>query len=692
MIWWTNLPLGVLGFLLVDRRSELAARLHRLHGRSVALLPLLLAGLVIGVVLRYQRYLPVLVQHGAYTALQTHVLSPVLFLTSVIAFVALVRQTRGRSLLQLALCVNAFTMLLGLATIAASRNRYSVGWYLEFLDLLVSSTVMLAVLLAEVHVLYADAVQSKKRQQQLLATEVALRQSEARFRHLVEMSDDSIFQTDEAFRFTDVNQQLVDFLGRDVDELLGRCVSDFVEESAQARVWAAQQQRLEAASDGNNWLVRYDLPCVRPDGTCWWASVSAISIFDEAGRFAGMWGMASDITARKAAEAALAAERDRLQRILNVLPEAVVVYDADARARMMNPLAETLFGRGNLGMKRPGFQTTVTLPDGTPLPLERLPSMRALAGETSRAERVVVQHRTSGASVTTLTSAAPLRDAAGAITGAVAVMQDISALVALERQRDRMLSMVAHDLRNPLTGISCISEVLQPEVEQHVDEAARQGFAESLRHIASAAGRMVTQINDLLDHTRAQAGRPIVLALARADIVELVRGVIEEHQHATSRHHLELQCAEEHILAQIDRRRLERALANLLVNAIKYSPQGGPVVVTVARTVGSDGPSLCIEVADNGIGIPAADLPHMFEQYYRASNVQATIPGNGIGLAGVRHIAQCHGGTATLDQCGGHGHDCHDPLAAAAGGIGSPACRELAPHGSSTHTQYACVF
>ncbi|HWE63533.1 MAG TPA: ATP-binding protein [Chloroflexota bacterium] len=351
----------------------------------------------------------------------------------------------------------------------------------------------------------------------------------------------------------------------------------------------------------------------------------------------------------------LAAERNRLQRILDVLPEAVVIFDADSRVSAMNPVGKTLFGANIAGEKRYDFAMTVRLPDGTPVAFEQFPSTRALtAGETSRSVRLLLRTAATGDDVPVLTNCAPLRDTDGAITGAVVVAQDISPLVELERQRELMLSMVTHDLRNPLTTIFGMSQLLQQHVAR-VDEPARERFTRGLKHIERAAERVMAQIGDLLDHGRALAGHALELTLEATDIVALLRGVLEEHQQVTDLHRLELRCAEERIVALVDRRRLERAVTNLVGNAVKYSPRGGPVVVTVARAVGPDGPWLSVEVADSGIGIPSADLPHMFEQYYRASNVAATIPGSGIGLAGTRHMIQQHGGTLALASTEGVG-------------------------------------
>jgi signal transduction histidine kinase len=224
----------------------------------------------------------------------------------------------------------------------------------------------------------------------------------------------------------------------------------------------------------------------------------------------------------------------------------------------------------------------------------------------------------------------------------------------LEQQRDQMLATVTHDLRNPLTSIFGMSQLLQRYADQ-LDESTRERYVRSLKTIEHAAGRMTAQIGDLLEFSRAQAGNAQNTALESTDVIRLVRGILEEYQHASDRHTIELQTTEVAILAMVDPRQLERAIANLLVNAVKYSPRGGAIVVTVARSAGPDGRWLQIEVADKGLDIPSADLPHTFEPYYRASNVVTMIPGTGLGLAGVRHMIERHGGTVALDSTEGVG-------------------------------------
>ena len=347
-------------------------------------------------------------------------------------------------------------------------------------------------------------------------------------------------------------------------------------------------------------------------------------------------------------------ERDLVRQVVEVLPEGVVILGTDARVTAMNQAAAALFGSGFSGKTRAEFDLAERRPDGTAVAREDRPWMRALAtGEMSRGVQLVVRGA-AGTDVPLLTSSAPLRDASGTTIGVVSVFQDISAIRSLERQRDRMLATVAHDLRNPLTSITGLSQILQLRVDQ-VDARVRERFTHNLKTIEEAGRRMAIQINELLDYTQAQTSQALDLGLEPTDIVALLRKMLDEHQRVTERHALILETPEEVLVAIVDPRRLERAIANLLVNAIKYSPEGGPITVSVARAVGPDGQWLSIAVADSGLGIPAGDLPHMFEQYYRASNVAGTIPGTGIGLANVRHAVERHGGTVSIDSAEGEG-------------------------------------
>ena len=162
---------------------------------------------------------------------------------------------------------------------------------------------------------------------------------------------------------------------------------------------------------------------------------------------------------------------------------------------------------------------------------------------------------------------------------------------------------------------------------------------------------MEAQIDDLLDATRLRAGQPLALRRRPTDLVALARQAVALQQQASDRHRLTLAAAVPSLVGAWDPGRLERVLGNLLGNALKYSPRGGEITVEVAAT---DGAAVLV-VRDPGVGIPAAELPHVFERFRRAGNVADRIAGTGLGLAGARDIVEQHGGSIAVESVEGHG-------------------------------------
>src|SRR5207237_8941238 len=167
--------------------------------------------------------------------------------------------------------------------------------------------------------------------------------------------------------------------------------------------------------------------------------------------------------------------------------------------------------------------------------------------------------------------------------------------------------------------------------------------------------RMTRLIDSLLDMTRTQMGQPLPLDRRPVDLVALARRVVVEQQQSTERHQLCLDVAVPELVGMWDAARLERLLENLLNNAVKYSPEGGDVTLTVRPEAEAGEPWAVLVVQDRGMGIPAADLPHIFERFQRSRNVKGQIAGTGIGLVAVRQFVEQHGGRVTVDSHEGRG-------------------------------------
>jgi signal transduction histidine kinase len=365
--------------------------------------------------------------------------------------------------------------------------------------------------------------------------------------------------------------------------------------------------------------------------------------------------------ATQAAWASAEAQRHGLRQALDLLPEAVLIADTTPSFRICNAAAQAILGVDVTGLPVPCMDDPVVAgsstwrPDGGPWPTRDLPLQRALfSGEAVQGEQLVVRHATSGQDTLVLANSVPLRNVDGAITGAMVVFQDISAFKELNRQRDEFLASVSHDLKNPLTSILGVTQLLQRRA-QRLEVPEHDRIMEGLATVSLAATRMVGQIDELLDSTRMQMGQPLMLEPEPTDLVALIGSLVTECRQTTERHEIHLSTAESALVMSVDKARIERALANVIGNALKYSPDGGTIVVSLRSTEEANGATATISVADQGMGIPPDELPRVFERFYRASNAIGWVAGTGLGLAGVRRIVEQHGGTIAVESALGSG-------------------------------------
>jgi signal transduction histidine kinase len=221
------------------------------------------------------------------------------------------------------------------------------------------------------------------------------------------------------------------------------------------------------------------------------------------------------------------------------------------------------------------------------------------------------------------------------------------------RLKDEFLANISHDLRNPLTAVRGVAQVLERRLERDaVIDPER--LAASLRNITASTAQMATLIDQLLDYARLQMERPLELSLTPTDLLDLARRTVDSYAAASDRHQVRLQAPAEPIIGDWDGARLERVVQNLVGNALKYSPQGGEVLVGAAVEHDGDQRWAVITVQDHGLGIPAADVPHIFDRFHRAANV-AEIPGSGLGLTASRQIVEQHGGSVSVTSEVGQG-------------------------------------
>jgi PAS domain S-box-containing protein len=285
-------------------------------------------------------------------------------------------------------------------------------------------------------------------------------------------------------------------------------------------------------------------------------------------------------------------------------------------------------------------------PDGTRLPilLSAVGIDAALLGEEQAEHAAVAFPRAASGGI-------------GAEWAALVLVQDISSVQAAERLKDEFISVAAHELRTPLSAIQGFASMLEVQTALGRGAELVDWQQEAITEIQAATARMDALVNDLLDVTRIQADR-LELHLAPVELVSMLRHCLARLRLTTERHTLTLKLETpspgEPVVLEADGMRLEQVFGNLLGNAIKYSPEGGPITVTVR--LDHEVALAEVRIRDSGIGIPAEQHAKMFQRFARASNVHDhQIAGTGLGLFVCRELVERHGGHIWFESAEGVG-------------------------------------
>ncbi|RME63576.1 MAG: histidine kinase, partial [Caldilineae bacterium] len=252
--------------------------------------------------------------------------------------------------------------------------------------------------------------------------------------------------------------------------------------------------------------------------------------------------------------------------------------------------------------------------------------------------------RPGGGHITVAVTYTPLLDQHGRLVNIIVNVMDITRFREEEEMKSTFISIISHELKTPVALVKGYAQTLARPDAQWDPETARQG----LQIIEEEADRLEALINNLLDVSRIQAGG-LRLELADVNLRRLLERVAQDYRTQTDKHTIELDLPEAFPIILGDEERLRQVFTNLLSNAIKYSPQGGTIRIggwvegpapdssTPARVV--------IYVADEGIGIPEEDLPHIFERFYRVdSSLRRSTTGAGLGLFLIHAIVEAHQG------------------------------------------------
>ncbi len=465
------------------------------------------------------------------------------------------------------------------------------------------------------------------------------------FRLLVDtVQDYAIFLLDAQGRVVTWNAGAQRIKGYQAHEIIGRSFETFYPEEALRADWP--QQELRAAREhgrfeDEGWRLR-------KDGSRFWASVIITALHDGTGALVGFAKVTRDLTERRRREEELRRREEQVRLLIDAVRDyAIFLVDAQGRVQTWNAGAAALTGYESAEVRDRDFAMfypPAEIAAGEPA---RDLAQALREGRSERERWHLRKDRTMFWSSTVLT---PVLDAASDLHGYALLVRDLTdpkRLLELEHSNRRMsefLAILAHELRNPLAPIRNAVGVLSA----HPAFPPELGRAREV--IDRQLGQLTRLVDDLLDIGRIATGK-IRLERRAFDYREVVQSSFDATLPSAQAGGLRLSLSlpETPIPMIGDAARLEQALQNLLVNAVRHAPAGGEVCLALE----AEGANSVTRVSDNGRGIPRHELERIFELFSQVDAGDApAVQGLGVGLSIARTLVEQHGGTLTADSAG----------------------------------------
>jgi PAS domain S-box-containing protein len=479
---------------------------------------------------------------------------------------------------------------------------------------------------------------------ELKRTQQALEESRARLQAILDHIPAIVFMKDMEGQYLVINRWYENLLKLREQDVRGKTPHEILPRDVADQFVAAHQRVVQGQS------VQAFEQHIPFDGGMITVLSTQFPIRDRSGQMVAMGGVSIDITDRKKAEQALRESERRFRAIFDGTYEFVGLLDTAGTLIEANQTSLDFIGaRAKDVVGRPFWETPWWATAA-----EQKEQLKAAISEARNGKfvRFETEHRGSDGSVEIIDfSVRPMTDDAGRVTMLIPEGRRITerkqaeaALKEVDRRKDEFIAMLAHELRNPLAPIRNVIHLLQRK--RSLDPHVQRGGAIIARQI----DHLTRLIDDLLDVSRISRDR-LELRKERVDLTEIINAAVEGSRPFIDQHGHEftLTLPENAIYLNADSIRLAQVFTNLLDNAAKYTPGEGRIGLRVEQ----EGSTVVVRVTDNGIGIAADQLPHLFDMFYQADrSYDQSHGGLGIGLTLVRRLVEMHGGAVEVHSAG----------------------------------------
>lgn len=338
----------------------------------------------------------------------------------------------------------------------------------------------------------------------------------------------------------------------------------------------------------------------------------------------------------------------QLNAIFDLSPDGFVSFDAQKRVNYISPAFRQMTGMGKEAMEgvdENDFSIWLAWRCAPSTPFLGVAALRAAVTSGKPDQRVLIELNQIGKRVLQL----GLRSSQSSSVSQILYLRDVTHEAEVDQMKSEFLATAAHELRTPMASIFGYAEVL---LNEKFDDATQREF---LNTIYVQSKLMANILNELLDLARIEARRDKDFRYTRVDLQLLVTDLARTYPVPNGRSGLELTLPEQPLYLMADAGKLRQTLINVVSNAFKYSPHGGPVELKAwVKNTTNQAPGVCIEVTDHGIGMSAAQTARVGERFYRA-DTSGKIPGTGLGMSIVKEIITLHHGTLEIDSTPGAG-------------------------------------
>lgn len=461
--------------------------------------------------------------------------------------------------------------------------------------------------------------------------EQAVRESEKKYRQLVEGLQEGVWALDEEGFTTFVNPRMAEMLGYRVEEMMGRHARSFLSEENATSVLQHLELRKKGLSEHR------DLDLLRRDGSVVYVAMESSPLFDDGGRYMGALAGVMDVTHERTIQEQLRESEERFRLLAENATDGIYRFRLEPPGyEYVSPAMTTLFGYEREDwLSDPDLDHKIVHQDDQPL----IDKMRTPSGMLT-GPVILRCHHKDGAPMWIEHHNAPIRDEDGKVVAIQGIVRDVTERVRsmeeMERLRSDFLGMVTHELKTPLAAVKGSAATALGSSRPLDPEEARELF----QIIDEQADRMRDLADNLLDMSRIEAGSLSV----KPESLDL-RPAIEEAQSIFVRggrsQRIEVDMPDSMPAVNADRRRLVQVLSNLLNNAAKFSPVAEPIKISVEH----DALLATVRVEDKGQGIAPDKIPLLFQKFSQVhDSTTSRATGTGLGLAICKGIVEAHGG------------------------------------------------